>query len=104
MSLEVYVAGITPITPEEIIWYKPEKNQLISGGRLSFVNGRKTLIIRNVEIEDEGTYHIFIHQRPPFLTYYLTANSVINLDVNGKHLKSWHTVSNQHANIISNEY
>ena len=61
ITLSVYVVGIPPVRAEEIVWYKiSTSNRLTEGGRLSFTNDARTLTIQNVEIGDEGMYHISI--------------------------------------------
>ena len=81
ITLSVYVAGIPPVRAEEIVWYKiSTSNRLTEGGRLSFTNDTRTLIIQNVEIGDEGRYSISIIRGREFAT------ASINLHI-GKYLK-----------------
>ena len=92
ICLSVYVAMFSPVR-SEISWYKPRANKLTSEGRLLLTDGNKTLIIRNVEIEDGGTY--IIEYKQPFISLrFLVATATINLVVTGEHLKSWNIVSN----------
>ena len=75
-TLRVYVSGYPLVTSSQIHWYRPNGTEILEGQAL-FEDGRRTLVLSEVQSTDEGMY------RCEVTTSYGNRSTLIQLDVYG---------------------
>ena len=75
-ALQVYVSGYPLITSSQIHWYRPNGTEIVEG-QASFEDGRRTIVLSEVQSIDEGLY------RCEVTTSYGSSSTSIQLDVYG---------------------
>ena len=87
VELEVYVSGYPIPSSSQITWYYPRGGEISDGDNgVQFQDGRRRLILSNVETEQAGLYEctIILSHDP-----YMGAETSIQLDVYGKQNYCW---------------
>ena len=74
--LQVYVSGYPFVTSSQIHWYRPNGTEILEG-HATFQDGRKTVILSELQSTDEGLY------RCEITTTYGNRSTLIQLDVYG---------------------
>ena len=82
VELEVYVSGYPVPSSSQITWYNPRGDEIsgIDAG-VQFQDGRRRLILSDVETEQAGLYECTVVISP---IPYMGAETYIQLDVYGK--------------------
>ena len=75
-TLQVYVSGYPLVTSNQIHWYRPNGTEILEG-QASFEDGRRTIVLSEVQSIDEGLY------RCEVITNYGNRSTLIRLDVYG---------------------
>ena len=82
VELEVYVSGYPIPSSSQIMWYNPRGGEILDGDAgVQFQDGRRRLILSNVETQQAGLYEctVILSHDP-----YMGAMTYIQLDVYGK--------------------
>ena len=75
-TLQVYVSGYPLVTSSQIHWYRPNGTEILKG-HATFRDGRKTMVLSELQSADIGLYHCEI------ITSYGNRSTSIQLDVYG---------------------
>lgn len=80
-DLRVYADADPPLETGEIIWIRPNGDNVINGSRFSLHESGKRLRMQSAGLEDSGTYRINIRRLIRPATYSILATTTIELDV-----------------------
>ena len=75
-TLRVYVSGYPLVTSSQIHWYRPNGTEILEG-QARFEDGRRTMILTEVQSTDGGLY------RCEVTTSYGNSSTSIQMDVYG---------------------
>lgn len=83
-ELSVFAAADPPLSSDEIMWFSPRGELIVSEDRMTFDNSSKTLVLRNVSLEDSGSYRVEIRREVVTFFFRTLAETNITLDVHGE--------------------
>lgn len=81
VDLRVYADADPPLVSGEIIWHRPNGDDISNGSKFSILDSEKRLRIQSASLEDSGTYRIDITRQIGPTTFSTLATATIKLDV-----------------------